>query len=499
MRRRNAHLKLAAAAVVAAITATGCSSGSSADKAGGSSAPVLLHMAVQVSPGTIGDGQIIEDFARAAHEVSNGKLRVDVAWDASGDATATPEQDIARMVESGRFDLGFIGARAWDELGVDSLRALLTPFLIDNAPLLGAVARSPIAEQSLAGLPKAGVVGVGLVPIELRHVFARKPVLSPADYAGLRIRNFPSRTTDALFTALGAVPVHPRLGEAFPLIADGKIDAGDAGGGLHPDLNTFSEVVLFPKYDTLVANGRAYKRLSGKQRSWLRQAAARTVDRAISKYVWSEAKLVHVWCRNGGGRVIAPSPAQLAALHRAAAPVTADLERDPQTKSLIAQISRLKASTSPGPRVVVPPACSAAKRGLASPVPDQPSANRTSTVLDGTYRYVLTKADARTHGTPGDRSPDNLKTYPLVFTWVLRHGTWQNQGGDRGTFVLRGNRLVFNWKTQSSVLRFSFTRDADGTLHLTPLGRFDPGDRYIWATKPWRRVGPPSLRALKQP
>lgn len=497
--RRNAHLRLTAVAVVAAITATGCSAGSSADKAGGSSAPVVLRMAVQVNSDTMPDGQIITDFVHAAREVSNGKLRVDVAWDASGDASATPEQDIGRMVESGRFDLGFIGARAWDELGVDSLRALVTPFLIDNAPLMDAIARSPIAEQSLAGLRKAGVVGVGLVPIELRHVFARKPVLSPADYAGLRVRNLPSRTTDALFIALGAVPVHPKFSESFRLMADGKIDAGEAGGGAHPDLNTFSQVVLYPKYDALVANGRAYDRLSSKARAWLRQAAARTVDHAISKYVWSESKLVDAWCRNRSGRVVAPTPTQLAELHRAAAPVTTDLERDPQTKSLIAQISRLKASTSPGPRVVVPPSCSAAKRGLATPVPDQPSAGRAATVVDGTYRYVLTKADARNHGTASDYSAENLKSYPLVFTWVLRHGTWQNQGGDRGTFVQRGNRLIFNWKSLSSVLRFAYTRDADGNLHLTPLGRFNSGDRYIWATKPWRRVGPPSLRALKQP
>jgi hypothetical protein len=42
------------------------------------------------------------------------------------------------------------------------------------------------------------------------------------------------------------------------------------------------------------------------------------------------------------------------------------------------------------------------------------------------------------------------------------------------------------------VKRFTFSRDPDGTLHLRAIPPMDPGDEWIMAGAPWKRVGPPS-------
>ena len=61
----------------------------------------------------------------------------------------------------------------------------------------------------LAGLKRDDVVGLALVPELLRHpVGLERPLLSPADFAGARIVDFPSRASDSLLRALGATPVH---------------------------------------------------------------------------------------------------------------------------------------------------------------------------------------------------------------------------------------------------------------------------------------------------
>jgi hypothetical protein len=39
---------------------------------------------------------------------------------------------------------------------------------------------------------------------------------------------------------------------------------------------------------------------------------------------------------------------------------------------------------------------------------------------------------------------------------------------------------------------FTFARDGNGTVHLKPVPPMDPGDQFIWAYKPWRRIGPPT-------
>jgi hypothetical protein len=42
---------------------------------------------------------------------------------------------------------------------------------------------------------------------------------------------------------------------------------------------------------------------------------------------------------------------------------------------------------------------------------------------------------------------------------------------------------------------FRFARDPNGTIHLKPVLPMDSGDQFIWASKPWRRIGPPTATA----
>ncbi len=56
---------------------------------------------------------------------------------------------------------------------------------------------------------------------------------------------------------------------------------------------------------------------------------------------------------------------------------------------------------------------------------------------------------------------------------------------------MTGNRIAFIWPAENSVLIFTFSRDRDGTLHLTPTPSVERGDRGVWSSAPWRRIGPP--------
>jgi hypothetical protein len=188
---------------------------------------------------------------------------------------------------------------------------------------------------------------------------------------------------------------------------------------------------------------------------------------------------------SGGGRVVLASRAELAALVRATRPVYSELERDPRTKRLISQIRALKRSLPPAPAIRVPRGCSVPpERGLTGSTAPQ------ATKLDGTYRWLLTKEDAiRVEGNPDD------PTIGSVITTTLRGRKWQiGDGSDdsAGTYAVTGNRIAFNWPATSSVLIFTFSRDRDGTLHLTPAPSVERGDRFFWSSEPWRRIGPPA-------
>lgn len=475
---------LALVAALLGALAAGCSGDGADDKAGGSNAPTVLRLAV-AEDAEQPESVHARRFASRVAALSDGSLRVRIVYDAGGEESAAYEARIARMVRNGKFDLGWIGSRAWDLSGIKSFQALQAPFLVTNHAVLGRIATGPLAARMLAGLDGRGVVGLALVPDRMRYPIAAKRALaSPEDFAGARVRVPSSRATDALIRALGGTPVHLR-GEALDkALQKGEIDGAEASLGTNTaeEGENFltSNLVFFPKTLTLFADSDAYERLDDDQRDLLRKAARETAVRAAANPL-SESKLMRHFCGGRPVTVVTASNEDLAALEQAAQPAYAQLERNARTKALIAAIRRLAARTPAGPTPAPPAGCSAdpaTARGRELP----------ASTLDGTYRWRLTEEGARAVGA----RPDD-EDIGSVVTMTLRNGRWQLGEDDfsSGTFSIKGKRLVFDWPTAGAVLTFDFERDESGTLDVEPVPPMDRGDQFVWASAPWRRVGPP--------
>jgi C4-dicarboxylate-binding protein DctP len=480
---------LLAAAIVSAITA-GCSfshASSGADKAGGSNAPIVLSLADSDDP-TQTDTPAVRFFASRVAKLSHGALRIQIKFQAAGDKIATVEQRTVRMVQAGTFDLGFVGARAWDQLGVTSFEALQAPFLVTSYPLLDRVVASGIADKMLNGLRSQHVIGLALIPDQLRHPVALKhPLISLSDFAGARVRIQPSRVTSSLMRALGATPVDVANGKVGSAIGHHRIDAEElALGNAFTPTTVTGNVTFFGKTLTLFAGGPAYQRLTADQRHVLREAAKQTVQHVIATSP-TENALAAAFCRQSGARIALASKSQLAALVRASQPVYAELERDAETRAFITRIRRLRATTPAPPALVVPPSCGRAQR------PSPASGKlRSPSILNGTYHVHFTIHDALKFGPPAS-DPANL--HDGVDTRVLRNGHFRwavgEPSGPHGTYSIRGKRITFGDGPDGKPEWFVFSLDRDGTLHLKPVKPMDPGDQWVTAGEPWQRVGPP--------
>lgn len=473
-------------AAVFSVLAAGCSLDGGDDKAGGSSAPVLLRLAVAYNADQP-DAALARDFASRVAEISEGSLRVRVVFDAAGHEAAGPEGRVARMVRDGEFELGWIGARAWDGLGVTSFQALQAPFLVTDHALLGRIATGPLASRMLAGLDGHGFVGLALVPDRMRYpIGARGPLASPEDFAGAHVRVFPSRATDALMRALGATPVHVGNDDVGMAVANREIDGSEVSLGTNTpeEGENFltANVVLFGKALTLFAGRAAYERLDDDQRTAVREAAQQTVAR-VAAHPPSESALLRRFCE--GGRAVTAVNASrhdVAALKRAARPVYAELERNPRTNALIAAIRRLKATTSAESPAVPPRDCR-----REAPVTRGRELSRST--LNGTYRWLLTRAGAIAVGASPD-DPD-IGTVSMM---TLRNGRWlggEGEDASTGTYRIVGDRLIFEWPAEALTSTFTFKRRANGDLHLDAVLPMDAGDRFQMSSAPWRRVGPP--------
>ena len=477
-------MKISAAALVAALLLAGCSLGEGEggpDKAGGSGAPVVLRLAYPYKPA---EGQPDEPalrwFARRVEELSNGDMRVKISFNVAGEQTPDMEARVARRVRSGDFDLGWLAARVYDQFGVKSFQALQAPFLITDYELLNRVAQSPLADEMLAGLDRVDLSGLALVPELLRHPAARRDaLLSLEDYDGARIRDIPSAVSDALVSSLGAKPVHVNNAIVGTEISRGHIDGAETPTArAFPGWTVTANVTFFGKANTIVANTKAFDALTGEQQVVLSRAAGDTVRHVIEEPP-SEAVMARRFC--SGGRVVLTRPAQIEELKRAARPVYEQLERDAETRGLIAEIRAMKRSAGEAAAPDLAACGRAAPRQTATETSESPDS------FDGTYRWRLTAEGARRYGEPGDPDVGN------VTTMTLRGGRWMigDSAFDSGTFEVRGKHLVFDWPGTGTVVTVRYRRLKGGSLDIKPVLPMDRGDQFVWTSEPWRRVGPP--------
>ncbi len=460
-----------------------------ADKAGGSTGPTVLRLASSDSAGQP-ESQHVRYFASQVEKLSAGKLKIAVSFAAAGSAAPDADARTAALVRNGDFDLGWIGARAWDNLGVTSFRALQLPFLITSYPLLQRVVKSPLATQMLAGLKSQGLVGLALVPGLLRHPAGiSRPLVTLPDFAGARVRDQPSGASDTLLRALGSTPVHIGNAAYAREVAAGRLD-GTEVSLLNAPIGSIvaANVTFFPKVLTLFAARPVFERLDTGQRQIMRAAAARTVHHAadfpVDAALGFEGVLARQFCRTSGRIGLATGP-ELAALLSAAAPAAAALEADQQTRAFAARIRAMKSLLPPPRAVVVPSSCSGHRSTVTSP-PRSPS------VLDGTYHELLTAARGQAFGL----ATSALKGLPLVVTTVLRDGQWTSNSDSPatvGSYRVTAAEVDFDYG--GDVMRFKYAQDPDGTLHLRAIPPMDRGDQWIMSGAPWRRVGPPT-RAL---
>jgi TRAP-type C4-dicarboxylate transport system substrate-binding protein len=216
--------------------------------------------------------------------------------------------------------------------------------LITDDALAEAVASSDIAKQMLNGLSSANVIGLALWPEDLRHPFSvipGKSILSPEDFKGATVKVVPSEVSHLLIKAFGG---NPMFGDEGYQAAESGLRQGFSLMGTP---TATGNVIFFPKFQVLFANGPAFEKLSEAQQNVLREAASATQKKAVAEHP-SEVDAGIAWCADGGTIVMA-SQEQVAAFEAAAKPVFDKIEQDPLNAKFIAEIHELKTKTPAKP------------------------------------------------------------------------------------------------------------------------------------------------------
>jgi TRAP-type C4-dicarboxylate transport system substrate-binding protein len=493
--RDRRRVRRAGVVVVAALALAGCGA-QAGGKAGGPGTPVVLRMATtNGEPGFM--PQVDPYLVNRAAKLSAGNVQIDMAYHV-GENAPGGEQQVVRDVATGKYDLGVVGTRVFDTLGVDSFQALTAPMLIDSYPLERAVIGSGIPAQMMRSLDKLHVTGLGVLADGLRKpVAVRKPLLGPADWRGVSFAAFRSRESAEAIRALGAAP-----SDVWGAPLDQGLGSGTVGGFeknllIYRAKNMWNQapyvtanVNLWPQTLAVIGNPDRLAKLTSQQRGWLTEAVRDAAARSTG-LIDGDARLLPGLC-TGGTRFADASQTDLAALRGAFAPVYAQVERDPQTRQFIAEINRLKQHTPPGPALVIPAGCTGGPLGLAPGNGSPGAGTKTTQVtpLDGVWQVSYTRAEfVAAHPDPSEVVPANYGS----FTLTLRRGEFS----DTGTYAVRGDTITFYqgqevWKYRWSVYRQTLTfkklgGQEPGCSLSVSLGQCEPTGFVV---KPWRRVSP---------
>jgi TRAP-type C4-dicarboxylate transport system substrate-binding protein len=486
MRRMRARESVVIAVVLTTMAAACTDEGAEADKAGGPGEPVDLVFADTY--GGLEQLPAIAYFVERVEELSDGQIRIEAA-DEWGEFAPDAEEQVVRDVSSGLADLGWVGSRTFDLMGVESFQALTAPMLVDSYALQDAVIESGLTDQMMDGLDELGVVGLGVLADGLRKpVGVRGPIVGVDDWSGLGFGTFGSDVQAEAIRALGATPETVFGHHRTEAIESGTIQGFEMGlfvylfpdGLVESGPYVTANVNLWPQMDVLLANPELRDSLTAEQRGWLEQAADDAASRSAA-LADTEARTIQNACTRGA-RFAEASEQDLTALQDAFAPVFDALRQDQTTRSFIEQIQTLKGSIETETSPDIPDGCTGEVPQEASGQ-DMGGTSSAPASLNGTYRYVLTQADA-------DEVGDPETNYPHINTITLTDGQLEGgcYGAEGGTYSVEGDRITFFSVEFDGSTTVTFSVDGEGNLHLTPVLPMDPGTAFECYYKPWIKI-----------
>ncbi|HOI99155.1 MAG TPA: TRAP transporter substrate-binding protein [Rectinema sp.] len=184
--------------------------------------PIVLRLAEthpKGYPTELGD----EEFARLVKERSNGRIIIEVYPGSQlGEEKAVIEQVQFGAIDITRVSISPVAAF------VPKLNAFQMPYLYRDSDHMWKVLKGDIGMELLASLEPFGFIGLGWFEAGARSFYnSKKPVYTPADLKGMKIRVQESELMLGLVRSFGAIPTPMPYGEVYSGLQTGVVDGAE--------------------------------------------------------------------------------------------------------------------------------------------------------------------------------------------------------------------------------------------------------------------------------
>lgn len=217
MKRKTLFLVLASAAVISPIAFA--------------QAPIVIKFSHVVSTDTP-KGKAAERFKELAEKNTKGRVKVEVY----PNSTLYKDKEELEALQLGAVQMLAPSLAKFGPLGVREFEVFDLPYIFPSKDVLYRVTEGPIGKSLLKKLEPRGITGLAFWDNGFKIMSANKPLHSPADMKGLKMRIQSSKVLDAQMRALGANPQVMAFSEVYQALQTGVAD-----GTENPPSNLYTQ------------------------------------------------------------------------------------------------------------------------------------------------------------------------------------------------------------------------------------------------------------------
>ena len=224
------------------------------------------------------------------NELSSGKLKLEIY----PSQQLGTERQCLELLQIGSLDMTKVSVGVLENFA-PKMKVLGLPFLFRDREHSFKVLDGPIGQQLLNDGEQYWLKGLGYYDAGSRSFYTKdKPINTPEDLKGQKIRVMESVTAMDMVSGLGGSPTPISWGELYTALQQGVVDGAENNPpsfylSRHYEVAkyyTLDEHTVLP--DVLLAGTQLWDKLSGEEQGWLKQAVATSV--VYQRKLWLEAE-----------------------------------------------------------------------------------------------------------------------------------------------------------------------------------------------------------------
>lgn len=208
--------------------------------------PIVIKFSHVVAPDTP-KGQAADRFRVLAEQLTHGRVRVEVY----PNSQLYKDKEELEALQLGAVQMLAPSLAKFAPLGVKEFEAFDLPYVFPTKAALYAVTEGPIGKSLLQKLESKGITGLAYWDNGFKVMSANRPLHTPADFRGLRMRIQGSKVLEAQMRALGAIPEVLAFSDVYPALQAHIVD-----GTENPPSNMYTQKMHdVQKYVTVSNHG----------------------------------------------------------------------------------------------------------------------------------------------------------------------------------------------------------------------------------------------------